>query len=233
MDNIDANLKSYIESSVLPKYDMEKVDDGHKINHIKYVMNRSLLFATEYNRQHPDDALDLNKVYTIAAYHDIGLSEVDRSIHEKRSAQMLLEDENLKQFFSEDALHQMADAVEDHRASLKSEPRTVYGKIVSQADRDTNARHFLKRAYDYCKNEEPFCNDFNLLKADVKRHFSEKYGKHGYGLSKIWFPDKDFDTFKTTIQSWIDDDNLLTKELVGLIKIDKGETEILDVVPET
>jgi len=221
MDGINADLKSYIETNVFLKYDSEKVDDGHKLNHVKYVINRSLLFAMEYNNQNPNDVLNLDKVYTIAAYHDIGLSEVDRSIHEKRSAQMLLEDENLKQFFTADDLHQMADAVEDHRASLKTAPRTVYGKIVSQADRDTDARHFLKRTYDYRKGVEPFCSNFSLLKDDIKKHFSDKYGEGGYGLTKIWFPDKDFDDFKATVQSWIADDNLLTQELVDLIQSDK------------
>lgn len=54
---IDTKLKEYVESNIFPKYDSDKVDDGHKINHIKYVINRSLIFAGQYNNKHPDDML--------------------------------------------------------------------------------------------------------------------------------------------------------------------------------
>jgi uncharacterized protein len=215
---INTKLKEYVEDNIFPKYDSDKVDDGHKINHIKYVINRSLMFADQYNSEHPDDMLDLDKVYTIAAYHDVGLSEADRSVHEKRSAEMMQADEGLKQFFSEDDIQLMSEAVEDHRASLKTKPRTLYGQIVSQADRDTSAEHFLKRTYDFRKNKEPFSSDFEAMKSDIRQHFVDKYGENGYGLSKIWFPDKDFDNFKNTVRSWINNDDLLTDKLKALIK---------------
>lgn len=219
---INTKLKEYVENNIFPKYDSDKVDDGHKINHIKYVINRSLIFAGQYNERHPEEQLDMNKVYTIAAYHDVGLSEADRSVHEKRSAEMMRADEGLKQFFSEDDIQLMSEAVEDHRASLKTKPRTLYGQIVSQADRDTNAEHFLKRTYDYRKNKEPFANDFETMKTDIRKHFVDKYGENGYGLSKIWFPDSDFDNFRDKIRLWINNDDLLSDKLKELIEYNKA-----------
>ena len=56
------------------------------------------------------------------------------------------------------------------------------------------------------------------MKSDIRQHFVDKYGENGYGLSKIWFPDKDFDNFKNTVRSWINNDDLLTDKLKALIK---------------
>ena len=44
-------------------------------------------------------------------------------------------DERLRQWFTEEQLLIMRDAVEDHRASGKNPPRTIYGAIVAEADR--------------------------------------------------------------------------------------------------
>ncbi len=72
-------------------------------------------------------------VYTVAAYHDLG-HHIDGKNHEKVSAEMLLADENLREFFSEEEIRIMTEAVYDHRASMEGEPRSIYGKIVSSAD---------------------------------------------------------------------------------------------------
>ena len=60
---------------------------------------------------------------------------------------MLEIDNNLRKFFTEEDIAIMAEAVEDHRASLGYEPRSVYGKIVSSADRNTLIDVPLKRTY--------------------------------------------------------------------------------------
>ena len=39
----------------------------------------------------------------------------------------------------------IGEAVEDHRASLPYEPRSLYGKIISEADRDLDFERILKR----------------------------------------------------------------------------------------
>ena len=51
---------------------------------------------------------------------------------------MLLKDDMLKQFFTEEEIKIMADAVYDHRASMEEEPRIIYGKIISSADRNVD-----------------------------------------------------------------------------------------------
>lgn len=61
---INKELWKNIEDNIFPSY--RKNDLGHNLDHIKYVINRSLKFANEV------DNINYDIVYTIAAYHDIG-----------------------------------------------------------------------------------------------------------------------------------------------------------------
>jgi uncharacterized protein len=40
----------------------------------------------------------------------------------------------------------MKEAVEDHRASSSRQPRSIYGKIVAEADRDIDTHEIFLRA---------------------------------------------------------------------------------------
>ena len=124
---VNEELKKYIEENVLPEYD--KNEKGHSIDHIETVIRRSFELVKQ-------NELDVNPdmVYTIAAYHDIA-HHIDSKNHEKLSADYLLADTNLKNFFSDDQIKIMAEAVADHRASMEGDPRSEYGKLVSSADK--------------------------------------------------------------------------------------------------
>ena len=125
---INKELKKYIENEIFPIY--KKNDLGHNLDHIKYVIDRSIIFASKQAN------INLNMVYVIAAYHDIG-HHIDAKNHEKVSAEILLKDSKLREFFTEEEMITMSEAIYDHRASLETEPRSIYGKIVSSADRNT------------------------------------------------------------------------------------------------
>ena len=84
---MNEELKQYIQTQLFPEY--AKNEEGHRIEHINYVIERSLKFASQV----PDINMDM--VYTIAAYHDIG-HHIDAKNHEKVSAEMLLQDKELK-----------------------------------------------------------------------------------------------------------------------------------------
>ena len=116
-------LKKYIEETIFPEY--QKNEKAHGIEHIQYVIARSFEIVEE-------NALDVNSnmVYTIAAYHDIG-HHINDEKHEEISAKMMYKDKKLSSFFSEEERKIMKEAIEDHRASAKKEPRNIYGKIVS------------------------------------------------------------------------------------------------------
>ena len=182
---IRKELKEYIENIIFKEY--EKNEKGHGINHIKYVIKRSLKFSKQIEN------IDEEMVYTVAAYHDIG-HHIDKDNHEKISAQILLKDNNLKEFFTQEQINIMALAVEDHRASNKKEPRNIYGKIVSSADRNTSVEEMLKRTYSYNKKHYPNLNEKEIIK-ECYKHIKNKYGKDGYATKKMYFKDEEYDNY--------------------------------------
>ena len=114
-------LEQYIEQAILPQYDA--FDGGHKRDHAEAVIRESLVLAHEHGA-------DEQMAYVIAAYHDLGL-RYDRETHHIRSGEILMADSNLRKWFTEEQLLIMRDAIEDHRASVKNPPRTIYGAIVA------------------------------------------------------------------------------------------------------
>ena len=198
---INPNLKKYIEENIFPSY--LKNDAGHGIEHIKYVINRSLKFATLVEN------INYDMVYVIAAYHDIG-HYIDAKNHESVSAKMLLDDMNLRQFFSEDEIVMMSEAVYDHRASLEGEPRSIYGKIVSSADRNTILEVPLKRTYSYrVKHSKNY--DIDEIIEDSRLHLKEKFGINGYAVEKMYFEDLDYKKFLEDIQTLTSDKELFKR----------------------
>ena len=194
---INLELKEYIEKNIFPSY--KKNDLGHNLDHIKYVINRSLKFASEV------DGINFDMVYTIAAYHDIG-HYIDAKNHEKVSAEMLLADENLKKFFTVEEIKIMSEAVYDNRASLEGEPRSIYGKIVSSADRNTLVDVPLKRTYAYRLEHNP--NDtLDEIIEESRQHIINKFGKKGYATEKMYFEDLDYKKFLEEISILAEDKN--------------------------
>ena len=131
---MNQDLKQYIEKNIFPVYNRYY---SHGMLHINNVINNCLMLAKYYN-------LDINKAYTIAAYHDIGLS-VNRDNHEKESGKIFINDKEMKKYFSDVELEEMKEAIEDHRGSRKDSPRNIYGKILSDSDRDFNIEILAKR----------------------------------------------------------------------------------------
>lgn len=79
---LNKNLKEYIENEIFAEY--VKNDSGHGLDHINYVIRRSLEFAKQFKN------IDLNMVYTIASFHDIG-HHIDKDNHEIVSAKIFYE----------------------------------------------------------------------------------------------------------------------------------------------
>ncbi|MDR1552239.1 MAG: HD domain-containing protein [Prevotellaceae bacterium] len=167
--DIIPELKHYVEQNILPRYGV--LDSGHSINHIQKVIDDSLTLAQQFD-------VDVNMVYVIAAYHDIGI-EKSRELHHIISGEILISDENLKKWFSQQQIEIMRQAVEDHRASNKYEPRSIYGKIVAEADRDISLHTILRRTVQFGLKNNPN-NDFELQFERAYHHLVNKYGENGY-----------------------------------------------------
>ena len=198
---INESLKKYIEEVIFPQYELN--DMGHNIDHIMYVIDRSLKFASEV------EDINLDMVYTIAAYHDIG-HHIDAKNHEVVSAKILGEDEKLKEYFTKEEIEEMVFAVEDHRASLEYEPRSIYGQIVSSADRNTLIEVPLKRTYAYRIEHNPEASLEQIIE-ESRLHLKNKFGKEGYATEKMYFEDNDYKLFLEEIAELVDNEEEFIK----------------------
>lgn len=168
----------YIESEILPRY--ASFDKAHQNDHVERVIQESLRLAQFYE-VNPD------MVYVIAAYHDVGLVE-GRERHHLVSGCLLQADRKLRNWFSEEEIRVMKEAVEDHRALNKHEPRSIYGKIVSEADRVIDAETTFRRTVQYGLSHYPEMSpEEHYLR--FRDHLITKYGEDGY--LKLWIPQSD------------------------------------------
>ena len=174
----------------MPRNDLN--DEGHNREHVNYVRRRSKKFASNI------DGINMDMVDTIAVYHDVGHS-IDAKNHEKVSASILASDKNLREFFSEEEIKVMAEAVEDHRASKNSEPRSIYGRIVSSADRNTSVDQVLKRTYSYRLKHMPDASIDEIIE-ESRKHAIDKFGVEGYAVDKMYFSDDEYEVFLKKIQ---------------------------------
>lgn len=175
---MNSELRAYIEEHILPRYDSH--DAAHRRDHAEGVIKRSLALATHYD-------VDLDMVYTIAAWHDVGLCE-GREYHHLSSGRMLLEDSKMREWFSPEQLHTMREAIEDHRASSDHPPRTIYGAIVAEADRQIVPEVVMRRTVQYGLAHYPALSREEHWQRFLG-HLHEKYDHGGY--LKLYIPHSD------------------------------------------
>ena len=90
----------------------------------------------------------------------------------------------MSNFFSQEEIQVIFEAIQDHRASSKSEPRSIYGKIVSSADRRTNIDDILIAAYNYSlKHNSNLSVEGNIEEA--YDHLCKKFAVGGYATNKM------------------------------------------------
>lgn len=176
--NIPAELHGYVRQSIIPQY--ASLDKAHQIDHVEKVIEESLKLAVYYEVDH-------SMVFVIAAYHDLGLCE-GREFHHIVSGRILLADETLRQWFTNGQLLQMKEAIEDHRASNKQAPRSIYGKIVAEADRIIDPEVTLRRTVQYGMSHYPEMNKKQQYER-FRKHLNDKYAEGGY--LKLWIPQSD------------------------------------------
>ena len=172
-NNPSLDLVEFIETQILPQY--AAFDKAHNMEHVTRVIRGSLDLARK-------TGADLDMAYTIAAYHDLGLTG-PRAIHHLTSGKILIADARLKRWFSPEQLKLMKEAVEDHRASASRAPRSIYGKIVAEADRDIEPETVIRRTIQYGLANYPELDDESHWKRFMK-HMDEKYSVNGY--IRLW-----------------------------------------------
>lgn len=198
--NLTAELIDYIETEILPRYDA--FDKAHDRTHAIAVLVKSLRLAQHYD-------VNMAMVYAIAAYHDLGLVE-GREQHHTASARIIREDKRLKKLFTAEEIETMADAVEDHRASSNTPPRTIYGMIVAEADRIIDATTIMTRTIQYGLSHYPELSEEGHIERAIA-HIKEKYGESGY--LKLWIPESDNAENLQQFRKLIDNEPLLIEHL--------------------
>ena len=169
------DLVEFIETQILPQY--SQFDRAHNLEHVTRVIRNALSLVKS-------TGADINMVYTIAAYHDLGMSG-PRAIHHLTGGKILAADARLKRWFSPEQIKIMREAVEDHRASASHAPRSLYGKIIAEADRDIDIDTVFRRTIEYgLANYPELSNEQHWLR--FRQHMDEKYSANGY--IRLWIP---------------------------------------------
>lgn len=174
---MEEKLTQYLEQHIIHMY--QQFDMAHRKDHVYKVIKNSLLIAKDYQ-------VNMDMVYVIACYHDIGM-KFGRNDHHITGGQFLYLDTFLKDYFDENQRQVMKEAIEDHRASKEEPPRSIYGKIIAEADRDIDPDIIILRTVQFGFKHYPNLNeDEHLLRAFD--HIKEKYGPNGY--LKLWLKTK-------------------------------------------
>lgn len=196
---VTLEIMEFVEKNILPRY--ADFDNAHNMQHVTSVIRRSLKLA-----QHM--GADEDMAYVIAAYHDLGL-EGPRAIHHITSGKILNADRRLQRWFSPQKIKIMKEAVEDHRASASHAPRSIYGKIVAEADRDISNETVFKRTIQFGMAHYPEKSKEEHWERFVD-HMKEKYSSSGY--IKLWISGSENERNLNVIRQIIEDRAKLREE---------------------
>lgn len=168
LKNVDLKLRDYVEKKVFPLWELN--DKGHGPIHRTEVIRRIFALNETFHLQ-----LDSNMLFVIASYHDVG-KYIDHKRHHLIAAEKFMKDEEIKQFFTDDQKIIIKEAIEDHRSSKEDEPRNVYGKLISSADRNTTIEMVFIRSFFVAKDRMPDMKVNEYLDYTVNR-LGNRYGE--------------------------------------------------------
>ena len=173
---LNPELVQYIDDEIIPRY--AAFDKAHREDHDRKVIEEAMNMSVHYD-------VDENVLYAAAAFHDAGLVD-GRETHHLSSGRIIREDSNLRKWFISEQIETIAQAAEDHRASNGNEPRSIYGKIVAEADRDIEPMRILRRTVQYGMEHYPELDKKGHWRRMLE-HLAEKYDYGGY--LKLYIPE--------------------------------------------
>ena len=207
-----AEIDTYIIEEIVPKY--KCFDAAHREDHALTVIGQAMQLLDdreEWLATHPgqgdgwSEPIDRDVLKMAAACHDLGLVN-GRDRHHLDSGMIIRNDPKLESWFSPEEIEIIAQAAEDHRASGKSEPRSIYGKIVAEADRVIDTETIIRRTLQFGQKHYPDLSHEEHVRRAVS-HLKEKYGKGGY--LKLWIPWSDNARRLNELQDLIADESAL------------------------
>lgn len=189
--DINSTLEKYIFEEVVPRY--ASFDAAHKEDHALTVISQALELLDGRDGWVAAEAavapfwltaVDRAMLLTAAACHDLGLVN-GRERHHLDSGIIIRADQRLREWFTEEQIEVIAQAAEDHRASGKGAPRSIYGMLIAEADRVIDQETIIRRTIQFgLKHYPDLCREGQMERA--KEHLVDKYGRGGY--LRLWIP---------------------------------------------
>ena len=224
---IREDIQKFVFDEIVPKY--AGFDPAHKEDHALTVIEQAMLLMDRMSAwraaQNEETASNWQEVperemlFIAATCHDLGLVN-GRERHHLDSGIIIRNDPRLRQWFTEEDIETIAQAAEDHRASGKSAPRSIYGKIVAEADRVIDGETIIRRTIQFGFTHYPSLDREAHIKRAVE-HLREKYGRGGY--LKLWIPWSNNATRLNALQEMIADDSAVYREIVRIYDLLQGE----------
>lgn len=205
------SLERYIFDEIVPKY--SSFDTAHKEDHALTVISQ----AMDLLKNMPEEVRSVHEIneemlLTAAACHDLGLVN-GRERHHLDSGTIIRSDARLREWFTQEQIETIAQAAEDHRASGKSEPRSLYGMLVAEADRVIDGETIIRRTIQFGFTNYPGLDREGHIRRAID-HLREKYGRGGY--LKLWIPWSDNAVRLNALQNIIADDSAVYRETVRI-----------------
>lgn len=209
--NSGKDLEKYIYEDIVPRY--AEFDPAHREDHALTVISQALKLL-ETMPEEASEGIDRNILLAAAACHDLGLIN-GRDRHHLDSGEIIRKDVRLRQWFSEQEIETIAQAAEDHRASGKSAPRSIYGMLVAEADRVIDGETIIRRTIQFGLNNYPELDRQGHIERAVS-HLHEKYGRGGY--LKLWIPWSDNAARLAELQDLIEDEDGIRAEVIRIME---------------
>lgn len=216
----NSEIEAYIYNEIVPRY--SAFDNAHKEDHALTVIRQSEALlegrATWLTEQEQAGSIwnapvDRMLLMMAAACHDLGLVN-GRENHHLDSGIIIRRDNRLRNWFSEEEIETIAQAAEDHRASGKGAPRSIYGMIVAEADRVIEGDTIIRRTIQFGQKHYPdLCREEQIERAVA--HLKEKYGRGGY--LKLWIPWSDNAVRLNALQDVIADDKAVREKVAEIL----------------
>lgn len=220
---IREDIVRYVFDEIVSRY--AGFDPAHRENHALTVIEQAMSLLDGRNDwlkgQSAETAelwseeIDPEILFVAAACHDLGLVN-GRENHHTDSGIIIRNDERLKEWFKDEEIEVIAQAAEDHRASGKSAPRSIYGKIVAEADRVIDGETIVLRTIQFGFTHYPDLDREGHIERAVA-HLKEKYGRGGY--LKLWIPWSDNATRLAALQDIIADDSAIYHKTVRIYEL--------------
>ena len=230
---INSEIEAYIYNEIVPRY--SAFDNAHKEDHALTVIRQSEALlegraawlaeqaeAGKGSRVREEEVgessiwnapVDRMLLMMAAACHDLGLVN-GRENHHLDSGIIIRRDRRLRNWFSEEEIETIAQAAEDHRASGKGAPRSIYGMIVAEADRVIEGDTIIRRTIQFGQKHYPgLCREEQIERAVA--HLKEKYGRGGY--LKLWIPWSDNAVRLNALQDVIADDKAVREKVAEIL----------------